>query len=161
MSTTMPELYDQTGYIIRIGVGGAILVGDKCVRAKDISVVVNDDYWKGVKYFDAKARDIEGFELGSPNSFLMPGGAFGSIEIRPLRKDVDAGDPIIEPARRIMTLDPDSVVAVVICDPDDGSELRRITFHGCRWDPPGVHTVEGGSKLNVVAGFRAEWYEDR
>lgn len=150
-----PELYDQEGFIIRIGVGGAIRIGDKLVRAPFVDVVVNDDLWKGVQYIDARTKELEG-ELGNPSAYRLPRGAFGNIEIMSVRDD--PGDPIVEPARRILALDPDSVLAIVINDPDDGRQLRRITFHGCRWDPPAAHHV--GNRLVVAGSFKAEWFED-
>lgn len=150
-----PELFDQEGFIIRIGVGGALRWGDALVKARDISVVVNDDYWKGVQFVEAKAIELDGIELGNPTGFTMPAGARGSIEILGPRDDEG------EPVRRFQALTSDSVVAVVAADPDDGRELRRITFHGCRWSMPSVLPRDSGNKLHVSAEFKAERYEDQ
>lgn len=150
-----PELYDQEGFIIRIGVGGALRWGDVLVRARDISVVVNDDYWKGVQFVEAKSTEVLAEELGHHRTFPVPAGARGSIEILGPRDDE------AEPVRRFQALTPDSVVAIVAREPGDGPEIRRITFHGCRWSTPSVVPRDAGNRLQVGAEFKAEWFEDQ
>lgn len=154
-----PELYDQEGYLIRIGVGGCIKIDGKPIRGKDVDVFVNDDRWSGVQYIDAQADELEDLEIGGPGpQVLVPNGVHGHIEILvPLESD---GEPVVEPARRIMNLLADSVLAVVVNDPDTGVELRRITCYGCRWEPPSAHSVARRDRMLIGAAFKAERYED-
>lgn len=117
-----PELYDQTGYLLRLGVGGALRIDGKLIRSRDVSVV-------------------------------------GHIEI--LSEREHDREPIIEPARRITALAADTVLAIVVADPDNGGhDLRRITCYGCRFDPPAAHPIDRGSRLMVAASFKSERYED-
>lgn len=154
-----PELYDQEGYLIRIGVGGALRIDGKLVRSQHVSVVVNDDIWKGVQYIDARANELNLDELGRPTSIVLPDSAHGHVEI--LSEREHDGEPIVEPARRIMALHGDTTLAIVVHDPDDPSrELRRITCYGCHFDPPAAHPTDRGSRLQVTASFKANRYED-
>lgn len=155
----MGELIDQTGFIFRMSAADAIRWNGLLIKARDCRLIVNDDFWKGVVYVEAK--ECVDSSLGDPSSW-RPIGAQGRVVIRAYGKDDSPMDPVAV-LRRIEALHADSTVAIVLEHPDTGVALRRVSFAGCRWGPPEIHFENRPSRkplATISVDFKADRYSD-
>lgn len=165
------DLLDQEGYIFRMGVNGAIRWGDRIIRGRDTSIIVNDDYWTRVLWFEARAEFDTVAVLGSDETHELPNGARGLIELLAYESITVEPQHTVQGMReRVAHTHTPATIVARLEHPDTGAELQRWTFHGVQWtDEPIVRSVpepEGPAsdarrkRHIMVVPFHAEWFDE-
>lgn len=153
MSRPGGELVDQSGCIVRLGVGQRMQWRGFDVSARDCNLFVDTVAWRGVRYVEAIADDLEIHEMGRLEPLRVPGGAYGRIELWSKLRVIETVVDYPQPAQLEFRWEHPQAMA------NRSVFLNDVRWRGTTALAPGAET--GRAKEIIVLEFEAASYEDR